>query len=92
LTFIAQTKDSLWSLDLFRCESILLRSHWVLVALELFTRRIVGFGIAPEGMDGISVCRMFNDAIFGQPVVRKYRCQKFSRRHERVFVMQAAQH
>src|SRR5207244_8128797 len=24
LTFIAQTKDSLWSLDLFRCESILL--------------------------------------------------------------------
>ena len=30
LTFIAQSKDSLWSLDLFRCESILLRSHWVL--------------------------------------------------------------
>jgi len=32
LTFFAQTKDSLWSVDLFRCESILLRSHWVLVA------------------------------------------------------------
>jgi putative transposase len=31
LTFIAQAKDSLWSLDLFRCESILLRSHWVLI-------------------------------------------------------------
>ena len=27
LTFSAQTKDSLWSVDLFRCESILLRSH-----------------------------------------------------------------
>jgi transposase len=61
-----QTKDSLWSLDLFRSESILLRSHWILVALDLFTRRIVGFGIAREFMDGISVCRMFNDAIFGQ--------------------------
>ena len=30
LTFLAQAKDSLWSVDLFRCESILLRSHWVL--------------------------------------------------------------
>jgi hypothetical protein len=27
---IAQSKDSLWSLDLFRCESILLPSYWVL--------------------------------------------------------------
>ncbi len=27
LTFIAQAKDSLWSVDLFRCESILLRSY-----------------------------------------------------------------
>ena len=27
LTFIAHSKDSLWSVDLSRCESILLRSH-----------------------------------------------------------------
>ena len=27
LTFLGHTKDSLWSVDLFRCESILLRSH-----------------------------------------------------------------
>jgi putative transposase len=27
LTFIGHAKDSLWSLDSFRCESILLRSH-----------------------------------------------------------------
>ena len=27
LTFIAQSKDSLWSVDQFRCESILLRSY-----------------------------------------------------------------
>jgi putative transposase len=31
LTFLGHTKDSLWSIDLFRCESILLKSHWVLV-------------------------------------------------------------
>ena len=31
LTFLGHTKDSLWSIDLFRCESILLKSHWALV-------------------------------------------------------------
>jgi transposase InsO family protein len=68
LTFIAQTKDSLWSLDLFRCESILLRSHWVLVVMDVFTRRIVGFGVEGAHIDGASVCRMFNHAVAGQPL------------------------
>jgi hypothetical protein len=31
LTFLGHMKDSLWSLDLFRCESAGLRSYWVLV-------------------------------------------------------------
>ena len=66
LTFFAQTKDSLWCVDLFRCESILLRSHWVLLVMDLFTRRIIGFGIEPADIDGVSVCRMFNHAIAGQ--------------------------
>jgi putative transposase len=30
LTFIGQAKDSLWSIDMFRCESLKLRTHWVL--------------------------------------------------------------
>jgi putative transposase len=70
LTFIAQAKDSLWSLDLFRCESILLRSHWVLLVMDVFTRRIIGFGIERAYVDGISVCRMFNQAIAGKPLPR----------------------
>src|SRR5580765_5000092 len=41
LTFIADAKDSLWSIDFFRCESILLRSHWVMLVMDVFTRRIV---------------------------------------------------
>lgn len=28
LTFVAQSKDRLWRVDLFRCESILLCSYW----------------------------------------------------------------
>ena len=63
LTFIAQAKDSLWSVDLFRCESILLRSHWVMLVMDVFTRRIVGFGVESGAIDGVSVCRMFNRAL-----------------------------
>jgi hypothetical protein len=37
LTFIGHAKDSLWSIDLFRCESILLNTHWVLVVMDQFT-------------------------------------------------------
>lgn len=68
LTLIAQTQDSLWSVDLFRCESILLRSFWVMVVIDIFTRRIIGFGVERADIDGVSVCRMFNHAIAGKPL------------------------
>jgi putative transposase len=71
LTFIAHAKDSLWSLDLFRCESVLLRSHWVMLVMDVFTRRIIGFGVGPAYIDGVSVCRMFNDAIAGQSLPKR---------------------
>ena len=43
--------------DLFRAESILLRSYWVLVVMDVYTRRIVGFGVEAANLDGIRVCR-----------------------------------
>ena len=52
LTFLGHSKDSLWSVDLFRCESAALRSYWVMVVLDQCTRRIVGFGINPSPVDG----------------------------------------
>ena len=63
LTFIGHMKDSLWSLDLFRCESAALRTYWVLVVMDQFTRRIIGFGIQRGIVDGLALCRMFNQAI-----------------------------
>jgi transposase InsO family protein len=63
LSFIAQLKDSLWSVDLFRCESILLRRYWVMVIMDGFTRRLVGFGVERTYIDGVSVCRMFNHTV-----------------------------
>ena len=63
LTFLGHAKDSLWSIDLFRCESATLRSHWVLVVMDQYTRRIVGFGIHSGVVDGQALCCMFNHAI-----------------------------
>ena len=66
LTFLGQAKDSLWSMDLFRCESLSLRTHWVLVVMDQFTRRIIGFGVHGGTVDGPSLCSMFRRAIQGQ--------------------------
>ena len=66
LTFLGHAKDSLWSIDLFRCESILLQSHWVLIVMDQFTRRIIGFGVHAGEVDGVALCRMFNSAISSQ--------------------------
>ena len=65
LTFLGHAKDSLWSIDLFRCESAILRSYWILVVMDQYTRRIVGFGIHAGTVDGRALCRMFNHAIRG---------------------------
>ena len=63
LTFLGHMKDSLWSVDLFRCESIRLKSHWVLVVMDQFTRRFIGFGVHSGDVDGTALCRMFNPII-----------------------------
>jgi len=63
LTLIGHTKDSLWSVDLFRCESLALRTYWVLIVMDQFTRRIVGFGVQLGIVDGSALCRMFQQAI-----------------------------
>ena len=58
LTLIAQAKDSVWSVDLFRVESVVLRSHWVLLVMDIFTRRIIGFGITcPSSKPGPTLKR-----------------------------------
>jgi putative transposase len=66
LTFLGHTKDSLWSCDLFRCESATLRTYWVLVVMDQFTRRIIGFGVHRGAVHGVALCRMFRRAIHGQ--------------------------
>ena len=63
LTFLGQTKDSLWSVDFFRYESILLKSHWVMLIIDIYSRRIIGFSIQTGNPDGTAVCYMSNRII-----------------------------
>ncbi len=66
LTAIAHAKGSLWSLDLFKCESIVLQSYWVMVIIDVFTRRCMGYAVARGDIGGAAVCRMFNAAMAQQ--------------------------
>ena len=63
LTFLGHTKDSLWSVDLVRCESLLVKTHWLMVLMDHCTRRIVGFAVQAGVLDGPSVCRMLNQIL-----------------------------
>jgi len=42
-----------------------LRTHWVLVVMDQFTRRIIGFGVHSGIVDGVALSRMFCRAIRG---------------------------
>ena len=66
LTALGHAKDSLWSVDLFRCESAVLHTYWVLVVMDHWTRRIVGFGVHRGVVEGVALCRMFNHATRGE--------------------------
>jgi hypothetical protein len=59
-------KHSLLSVDLFCCESKLLRSHWVMVVMDVFTRRIIGIGVERADLCGVSVCHLFNQIVAGK--------------------------
>lgn len=57
---IGNAPGKLWSLDLFRLESVFLRTYWVMAVMDQFTRRIVGFCVWPGDLEGGNVCYMFN--------------------------------
>jgi len=71
LANIGCAKDRLWNVDLFPAESILLKSCWILVVLDVYTRRIIGFRVVAAHLDGIRLCRMFNRAIARQSLPRR---------------------
>lgn len=67
LTLLGHSKDSFWSADLFRCESLIMNTHWVMVIMDQCTRRIIGFAVHKGTLDGPAVCRMLGRTISGTP-------------------------
>ena len=51
LTTLGHAKDSLWSVDLFRAESITLKSHWIMVVMDQYNRRIIGVAVHGANVD-----------------------------------------
>ncbi len=51
------------TVDLFRCGSVILQSHWVMVVMDQFTRRIIGFSVHAGPVDGPTLCRLFNSIL-----------------------------
>jgi transposase InsO family protein len=43
----------------------MLKSYWVLVVMDQFTRRIIGFAVSAGDINGVILCRMFNKVIAG---------------------------
>lgn len=64
-TLLGHSKNSLWSIGFFRCESLISRTHWVMVVMDQYTSWIVGFAIHSCILDGATVCRMFNSILGG---------------------------
>ena len=58
-------------MDLFRCESATLRTHWILVVMDQYSRGIIGFGVHAGAVDGMALCRMFHHAIGGHRAMPK---------------------
>ena len=55
LTFMGHLKDSLWSIDLYQCESATMRTHRVLVVMDQYTRRIIGIGVHAGAVDCLAL-------------------------------------
>ena len=66
LNKIGNQTNKLWSVDMFRVESMLLKSHWIMVVMDQYTRKIIGFAVHAGCLDGIAVCVMFNEISRGK--------------------------
>jgi putative transposase len=63
LSFLATQTHSLWSLDFFQVESICLKTHWVLVIMDQWSRRIIGFAVSSQPANSTGLVEMFTSCI-----------------------------
>jgi len=78
---IGCSKDKLWCLDFFRCESLGLQSYWAMLVMDLFSRKIIDYAVHKGPIDGSAAVMMLNQIIFRYGASPKY----LSTDHDPVF-------
>ncbi len=66
-----------------RIANLILKSHWVMVVMDQFTRRIIDFAVHAGVLDGLTVCRMFISTVARLGDYRwKERCRRLYQQPE----------
>ena len=61
LSFIGNSFNGIWSVDMFKVESAFLSSYVVMVAIDIYSRKIINFSVRRYPVDGGVVCQMFQE-------------------------------
>ena len=71
LSFIGNSLNGLWSVDYFKVESICLKSYLVMVVIDVYSRKIIGFSVEKYPLTGSKLCRMFNKILNSSGIIPK---------------------
>ncbi len=80
LTTIGHAVDSLWSLDFLCVESSNLKTYWIMLVMDQFTRKIVGVAVFKGALNGPAICQMLNEILSG-----KHPPKRLSFDHDQLF-------
>jgi len=69
---IGNKLDGLWSIDFFRVESIFMRSNWVMIIMDIYSRQIIGFSVHEGNLTGALICQMFNTILLQSKTAPRY--------------------
>ncbi len=55
-----------------------MKSHWMMVVMDQFSRKMIGLAVHPGILDGPTVCRLFNQIISGQALPKYLMTHSFT--------------
>lgn len=61
LSFLGSSFNGVWSVDMFKVESAFLNTYIVMTAVDVYSRKIIGFSVKRFPIDGGDVCQMFQE-------------------------------
>jgi len=61
LSFIGNTLNGLWSVDLCLSFSVFQKIYVIMVVLDIFSRKSIGYAVRKYPVNGVDVCSMFEE-------------------------------